>query len=119
MTYGLGDTYSTPATMQAFATSLSVPAVGPIPGGANAWPMGMGLAVPVMNNYSTGMGSTTAALLEADPMGMYDGHFVLFRDMTMRQRVMGFIATTADGMPVSACTGTRPTRSVTAPSSTR
>jgi hypothetical protein len=100
MTYGLADTFSTPATMQAFATSLSIPAAAPIPGGMNAWPAGMGVMLPAMNNYSTGMATTTAVLLEADPMGMYDGHFVLFRDMTMNRRVLGFIATAADGMAV-------------------
>lgn len=100
MTYGLGDTFSTPATMQAFATSMSIPAAAPIPGGMNQWPAGMGIPLPAMNNYSTGMGSTTGVLLEADPMGMYDGHFVLFRDMTLRQRVLGFIGTASEGMAV-------------------
>jgi hypothetical protein len=100
MTYGLGDTYSTPATMQALATALGLPAAAPIPGGMNAWPAGPGVPLPAMNNFDTGMGRTTAILLEADPMGMYDGHFVMFRDATMRGRVAGFLATASEGMAV-------------------
>ncbi|MDP3275025.1 MAG: hypothetical protein Q8Q09_07495 [Deltaproteobacteria bacterium] len=100
MTYGLGDTYSTVPTMQAFATALQLPAAAPIPGGMRAWPAGMGVMLPAQNNFTTSLGRTTALLLEADPMGMYDGHFVLFRDATLRARVHGFVATASAGMPV-------------------
>lgn len=98
MTYGLGDTYSTPATMQALASSIGLPVAAPIPGGMMAWPQGTGVMLPVSNNVNTGSGSTTAILLEVDPLGAYDGHFVLFRDATLRNRVAGFIATASEGM---------------------
>jgi pimeloyl-ACP methyl ester carboxylesterase len=97
MTYGLGDTYSTPATMQALATAIGLPAAAPIPGGMNQWPTGTGVTLPAMNNVDTGSGSTTALLLESDPMGAYDGHFVLFRDAALRAQVLTFIATATDG----------------------
>jgi hypothetical protein len=42
-------------------------------------------------------GTTTAILLESDPMGAYDGHYVLFRDPVLQQRVMRFLATAAAG----------------------
>lgn len=95
-TYGLGDTYSTPPTMQVIAGTLGLPAAGAIPGGADAWPPGMGLAFPVSNNLS----GVTAALLEADPAGAYDGHFVLFRDRPLHDRVMRFLASAAAGSAV-------------------
>jgi hypothetical protein len=100
MTYGLGDTYSTPATMQALAISLGLPVAAPIPGGMNAWPAGMGVMLPVQNNVDTGSGRTTAILLESDPSGAYDGHFVLFRDAMLRARVAEFMASATEGMPV-------------------
>jgi predicted esterase len=100
MTYGLGDTYSTPPTMQALAIALGLPAAAPIPGGMNQWPAGMGVPLPVMNNFDTGSGRTTAILLEVDPAGAYDGHFVLFRDAVLRNRVAQFMASAAVGTPV-------------------
>jgi hypothetical protein len=98
--YGLGDTYSTVETMQAVAVSLGIPAAGPIPGGMRAFPSGMGLPFPVMANYADSTGRTTAALLESDPGSAYDGHFVLFRDLALQQRVAVFLATAVEGMAV-------------------
>ena len=99
-TYGLGDSYSTVETMRVVAATIGLPAAAPIPGGMNAWPEGAGLPLPLMGNYRGPMGeSTTAALLEVDPMGLYDGHFVLFRDATLNHRVAVFLATAAAGAP--------------------
>jgi hypothetical protein len=100
MTYGLGDTFSTPATMQALATSIGLPAAAPIPGGMNQWPAGAGVMLPATNNFDTGSGTTTALLLESDPMGAYDGHFVLFRDPALRARVVNFIDSATSGAAV-------------------
>ncbi|TAK29697.1 MAG: hypothetical protein EPO40_09770 [Myxococcaceae bacterium] len=96
MTYGLGDSYSPTATMQTVAATLGLPAAGTIPGGANAWPSGAGLPFPVMNNLA----GTTAALLEVDPGSAYDGHFVVFRDRQLNERVLRFLATAAQGAAV-------------------
>jgi len=96
MTYGLGDSYSPPATMQTVAATLGLPAAGAIPGGMNAWPSGAGLPFPVMNNLA----GTTAALLEVDPGSAYDGHFVVFRDRELNERVLRFLATAAQGAAV-------------------
>jgi predicted esterase len=101
MTYGPGDTYSTPATMQALAVSLGLPVAGPVPGGAMAWPPGMSLPLPLRDNFPGADGMrVTAALLEADPAGAYDGHFVLFRDATLSRRVAHFLGTAATGTAV-------------------
>jgi pimeloyl-ACP methyl ester carboxylesterase len=97
-TYGLGDTYSSNGTMRALASSIGLQAALPIPGGTDAWPS-MGVTLPVMNNVATSNGMTTAILLESDPMGAYDGHFVLFNDPTLKARVMNFLASVAAGMP--------------------
>lgn len=98
MTYGLGDSYSPPATMRTVASTLGVPTAGSIPGGMNAWPPppAMGLPFPVMNN----LGGATAALLQVDPGSAYDGHFVVFRDSELNARVLRFLATAAQGMAV-------------------
>jgi len=101
MTYGLGDTFSPPATLQALAVALGVPAAGPVPGGAMAWPPGSPLPLPLRDNFVGARGQrTTAALLEADPAGAYDGHFVLFRDPPIARRVAHFLATAAAGAAV-------------------
>ncbi len=101
MTYGLGDTFSPPATLQALAVALGIPAAGVIPGGAMAWPPGMPLALPLRDNFTGARGErATAALLEADPAGAYDGHFVLFRDPTLARRVAHFLATAATAAAV-------------------
>jgi len=98
MTYGLGDSYSPPATMRTVASTLGAPTAGTIPGGMNAWPPppAMGLPFPVMNN----LGGATAALLQVDPGSAYDGHFVVFRDAELNARVLRFLATAAQGAAV-------------------
>ncbi len=98
-TYGLGDTFSTPGTMQVVAGTIGLPAAGMIPGGMMAWPGGMPLALPVMGNIRQGAETATAALIEADPMGAYDGHFIAFRDMPTNQRVMNFVGTATTAVP--------------------
>jgi hypothetical protein len=97
-TYGLGDTYAPIPTLQAVASAIGLSAAGPVPG-SPPWPSAMGLALPVTGNVSTTSGQVTAALLEADPMGAYDGHFVLFDDPTLQKRVMQFLGTAATGTP--------------------
>jgi hypothetical protein len=122
-TYGLGDTFSTNGTMQALQGATGLPVAAPIPGCSdamgnlvmpqpmscmNAWPgpprdaMGhpmapWGTPLPAMNNITTSNGQTTALLVESDPMGAYDGHFVLFNDPVIKNRVVTFLgsATTA------------------------
>jgi hypothetical protein len=96
--FGLGDSYSTVPTQQALASTIGSPAANPIPGGMNGWPS-MGVDLPIVNNFPTAMGGVTAALLESDPMGAYDGHFVLFNDAPLQLRVMRFLASAANGMP--------------------
>ena len=48
---------------------------------------------------TTTTGNVTAALLEADPMGAYDGHFVLFDDPPLQTEVFQFLGTAATGTP--------------------
>jgi hypothetical protein len=82
--------------MQTVAATLGLPAAGMIPGGMNAWPPGAALPFPVMGNLA----GATAALLEVDPAGAYDGHFVAFRDAALNERVLRFLATAAQGAAV-------------------
>ena len=96
MTYGLGDSYSPPPTMQTIAATLGLPVAGTIPGGMTAWPAGAAIPFPVSNNFA----GTTAALLEVDPGSAYDGHFVVFRDRALNERVLRFLATAAQGAAV-------------------
>lgn len=97
-TYGLGDTYSTIETMQAFASSMGIPVASPAVG-AMPWPAST-IPLPVMDNLNTASGPVTGVLLEADPGGAYDGHFVLQRDSTLQARVLGFLASAALGHAV-------------------
>jgi len=95
-TYGLGDTYAPIPTLQAVAVSIGLQPAGAVPG-PMPWPSATGLSLPVSDNFMTSTGNVTAALLEADSMGAYDGHFVLFDDPAMLTRVMQFLGTAATG----------------------
>ena len=95
-TYGLGDTYAPLLGLQAIASSIGLQPVAPVPG-SMPWPSSTGLALPLSGNFDTSSGMVTAALLEADPKGAYDGHFVLFDDPALQKRVMQFLGTAATG----------------------
>jgi len=96
-TYGIGDTYTPAPTLQAVAQAIGLNAAGPVLG-TSPWPSGTPLALPVTNNFETSSGSVTAALIEGDPMGAYDGHFILFDNPTIETRVMKFLGTAQAGM---------------------
>ncbi len=95
-TYGIGDTFAPDPTMQAVASAIGLSAAGSVPG-PNPWPSATGLALPVSNNVVTSAGTVTAALLEANPMGAYDGHFVLFDNPAIQTEVMHFLGTATTG----------------------
>lgn len=95
-TYGLGDTYAPIPTLQAVASAIGLSAAGPVPG-SPPWPSGASLTLPVTGNVTTSSGNVTAALLESDPKGAYDGHFVLFDDPVLQKRVTQFLGTAATG----------------------
>jgi pimeloyl-ACP methyl ester carboxylesterase len=95
-TYGLGDTYAPIPTLQAMASAIGLNAAGSVPG-SPPWPSAMGIALPVTGNVQTSSGTVTAALLEADPMGAYDGHFVLFDNPALQGEVMQFLGTAQSG----------------------
>ena len=56
------------------------------------------IALPARNNYNNGMTMVTALTLQSNPMGAYDGHFVLFRDTALQAKVMRFLGSAALGM---------------------
>jgi hypothetical protein len=95
-TYGIGDTYAPDVTLQVVASAIGLDPVSPVPG-PNPWPSPTGLTTPVTSNVMTASGTVTAALLEANPMGAYDGHFVLFDDPTLQKQVMEFLGTATTG----------------------
>ncbi|MDB4998637.1 MAG: hypothetical protein JWM74_6069 [Myxococcaceae bacterium] len=101
--YGLGDTYSPPATEATFAIaaglrlltpSASVTAPDSI-GGATATP------VPVSGNLSDGVRPITAVVREYAPSG-YDGHFVSFKESTAQADVAHFLADVVAGKTPNA-----------------
>lgn len=102
-TYGYDDTFSTERTMQAVVTAMGLPVARPLPNRPVVWPPAGGpvplIDLPAVNNINASGMSTTGALLEVDPMGMYDGHFVLFRNDALRTRVASFLGSVAAGMP--------------------
>ena len=81
--------------MQAVASAIGLSAAGSVPG-PNPWPSATGLALPVWADVVASAGRT-AALLEANPMGAYDGHFVLFDNPAIQTEVMHFLGTATTG----------------------
>jgi hypothetical protein len=95
-TYGLNDTYTPDPTLQEVGDAIGLPAAGPTVG-TMPWPGGSPLMLPVSKNFATASVNVTAAVVEADPMGAYDGHFVLFDNPTLQSEVMQFLGTAATG----------------------
>ncbi len=75
MTYGLGDTYSTPETMGAYANASSMAIIGPV---YERWEM-PGVMVPVSGNVTIGMNMFTLGVRQYRPNPGDDGHFVAFQ----------------------------------------
>jgi len=91
MTYGLGDTYSTEPTMEAYARSASLPLV--LPSLAD-----VGLAeraAPLSGNVMFDTVSRTVGLRQYDPSGSMDGHFV--STDTGRADVLAFLRAALSG----------------------
>lgn len=92
-TYGLGDAYTPPDSIRAFAgamfTTLAEPVLDPI-GGLSA------ASAPISGNW----GGTTAVTAEYQP-GDYDGHFVIFRHAEAKRQFQQFLASAIrTGTPV-------------------
>lgn len=89
MTYGIGDTYSTEATMQAFANAGDLPRVQPI---ITAFG-GMEVPAPLMGNYTPVAAgeAKTQGLRQYMPTAGMDGHFVAFDVPAARADVLRFL----------------------------
>lgn len=75
MTYGIGDTYSTPETMGAYANAAGIAIIGPV---IERWDM-PGIMAPVSGNVTIGMNTLTLGLRQYMPNPGDDGHFVAFQ----------------------------------------
>lgn len=97
MSYGIGDTFTPNATGRAFARVMSLPVARPV-----IEDFGPGFAtvdLPLKENAQEPAGRATNALVQARPDG-YDGHFVLFRDATLRRQYQQWVGTfVRDGVP--------------------
>jgi hypothetical protein len=87
MTYGLGDTYATEATQQAYALSAGLPLVRPV---LAAFPAPE-LDAPVSGNRTVGAARRTQALRQYAPDGDDDGHFVATRTAAGRADALRFL----------------------------
>ena len=97
-TYGLGDTFTPPSTMGAFGSAMRATAVSEV-----LEPIGgvRELAPPADSTWWTNGLPVTAAIVQAEPDGSYDGHFVLFRHPGIRKQLRHFLATlVTEGLPV-------------------
>lgn len=93
ITYGIGDTYTPPPTIEAFASAtratLLTPVLDAIAGVGTQDP-------PVDRTWQAGDLPITAVITEAEPNG-YDGHFVMFRNERIQRQLRSFMATMARG----------------------
>lgn len=96
-TFGVGDSYTPPATIEALARVMRVQLVRPV--FQELGPAFTPIDAPVRDNLEVPGGRATAVLLQAQPSG-YDGHFVLFRDATLQRRYQQWVGTfVRDGAP--------------------
>ena len=90
--FGLLDTYSPPSGMKALARALRATYLGPIlddlGGGVTLKASGS-----VSANRRVGEESFTVVGRQYDPMGAYDGHFVLSRDARAQRDMLEFLQT--------------------------
>ncbi|MEK6608119.1 MAG: hypothetical protein AABZ30_10695, partial [Myxococcota bacterium] len=102
MTYGLGDTYSPPDALCAFARSLGVKPVDSLLVDCDLTGDGETALVPpvVTPNYTGSEPDVMALLAHVDPMGVYDGHLVAFQDADLATRWASFLESAAlTGVP--------------------
>lgn len=96
--YGQADTYSPPATEQAYITAANLP-IAQHPASVTA-PDNLGrapVAVPLSNNVN----GVTAGVRQYSPSG-YDGHFVVFRNDTAKADANRFLNGVATVVPPPA-----------------
>lgn len=98
-TYGLGDTYSPPETLAAFARSSWAATLTPVLE-ATGSPSADVTAPVSANMHRQGIGDFTAVVTQHTPADGNDGHFVAYDDETANRRVLQFFATAAEsGIP--------------------
>lgn len=104
-TFGLGDTYSPPQTLSAYALASEL-ALAPHPSGVD--PKGSdvipGLTpsnAPVSENVTVDDQSVTAVVRQYTPPAGSDGHFVVFDVPAANQDVVSFLSSLANGVSPS------------------
>ncbi|MBX3271908.1 MAG: hypothetical protein KF729_16690 [Sandaracinaceae bacterium] len=88
MTYGMGDTYSTERTMQAFARSAGLPHVMPVITEAG---LGDPIPAPAIGNVSVNMLPYSVGMRQYSPAAGEDGHFVTIGAPQARADVTRFV----------------------------
>jgi hypothetical protein len=95
--YGLGDTYTPPATIETFARALRLAVANPVLKDLGA--AFQKLEPPVKANLTEPGGAATAVMIQVQPDG-YDGHFALFRDARAKRQFAAWVGTfVRDGVP--------------------
>ena len=98
-TYGLGDTYAPPATLQTYAIAAGLGLATHDPSVKTPDKIGSFTeqAVPLSGNYVHGARTVTLAVREYQNSAGQDGHFVAFDVPTANADVVKFLAGAAAG----------------------
>lgn len=109
--YGLGDTYSPPATEATYAASAALAQCAPDASASTPDKLGADpVASPVKGNFGSDK-KLTAAVRQYGPSG-YDGHFVAFKNDAAKADVVRFLSgMIAGGVPQVGPLSRSPTRS--------
>jgi len=94
--YGLGDSYTPPATNETLGRVLGLGLAAPVLKDIGGMPK---VTPPVSGNVTTPGGPATGVQIQTQPDG-YDGHFVMFRDAAANRQYRQWVATyVRDGVP--------------------
>lgn len=97
MSYGYGDNYTPEPVQKAFAGGANLPVAQPANGSLSGLRT---VDYPVSANAGPGPERATALVVDREPNGDYDGHFVLFRIESLNDQMREFLATgVLDGTP--------------------
>lgn len=93
-TYGLGDTYSPPVTLETYAVTAGLTVAAHDPSVSKPDDIGAEEPVPLSGNFETNL---TLAVREYQPPDGKDGHFVVFDVPSANQDAVRFLAGAAAG----------------------
>jgi predicted esterase len=98
LTYGVGDSYTPNLTSRALASAIGLAPAGEVFHPYDAMELVhpvSPLSAPVCQNHEGAAGAATAVVVQYQPAGGRDGHFVVFDDTNARRQAAAFLATEA------------------------